>query len=110
MGKFREYSLQYIGNMDETPVWLEMPGNWTLDYVGSPPVSVSSVGQHNTIGDGTTLLPIVLLPGVRPPKMEDVPTAAHVWYRPIMVKQGSDDNLAESDSGAKYSAQTIEWV
>ena len=67
--------------MDETPVWLEMPGNSTLDYVGKKDITVNTTGHHKKpitiilggLADGTKLKPLVLLPGVRPPKPHDVP-------------------------------------
>ena len=37
----RDYSLHEIGNMDETPGWLEMPGKSTLEPAGSQQVHCS---------------------------------------------------------------------
>jgi hypothetical protein len=81
MRRRREYPLRCIGNMDETPVWLEMPGSSTLNVTGADTVSVRSAGKHKmryttklvAMADGTKLPVLVLLPGVRPPKREDVP-------------------------------------
>ena len=42
----REYPGRLIGNMDETPVLLEMPGVSTLAHVGESSISVTSTGQE----------------------------------------------------------------
>lgn len=31
---FKKYSLSYIGNIDETPLWLDMPGDMTIARQG----------------------------------------------------------------------------
>ena len=77
----RQYGLHYIGNMDETPVWLEMPGTSTLEYSGGKEVSVSSAGQQKkrftvvlgALADGSKLPVFALLPGVRPPAKQMIP-------------------------------------
>ena len=81
MLKNREYDLHCMGNMDETPTWLEMPGTSTMDFKGSKSVTVGSTGHHKkrfttilgALADGTKLPPLVLLPGVRPPAQGTVP-------------------------------------
>lgn len=81
MRRHRQYHDRGIGNMDETPVWLEMPGTTTLEKVGADTVSVASAGKHKmrytaklaAFADGTKLPVLVLLPGVRPPKKDIVP-------------------------------------
>ena len=81
MCRNRQYPDRCIGNMDETPTWLEMPGSTTLEDIGTKTVSVRSAGKHKVrytsklaaMADGTKLPVLVLLPGVRPPKREDVP-------------------------------------
>lgn len=83
----RNYDLSKIGNMDETPVWLEMPGQSTLEQRGEKDISVSSTGHHKervtvivgALADGTKLTPLVLLPGVRPPKPHEVPTGIAIY-------------------------------
>ena len=81
MRRLREYSPCQIGNMDETPTWLEMPGSSTMDFTGAKSVTVGSTGHHKqryttilgALADGTKLPPFVLLPGVRPPPQGTVP-------------------------------------
>ena len=37
-----EYDYACMGNMDETPIWLEMPGRSTLEHTGTSEVSVTT--------------------------------------------------------------------
>lgn len=86
MRHLREYDESEILNMDETPVWLEMPGKSTLDTQGAREVHVTSTGHEKekitvTLGayaDGTKMAPLVHLPGVRPPKKDDIPSGIQV--------------------------------
>ena len=72
----RNYELSEIGNMDETPIWMEMPGRATLHFSGEKDITASTTGHHKErltvilggLADGTKLRPLVLLPGVRPPQ------------------------------------------
>ena len=80
MRRNRDYDLSQIGNVDETPVWLEMPGNFTLDFLGGKDITDTTTGHHrgrltvilSGLADGTKLTPLVLLPGVRPPKPHEI--------------------------------------
>ena len=88
MRQRKDYELGKIGNMDETPVWIDMPIDYTRDMKGSKTVSMDSTGHEKTrlnvclgaMADGTKLLPLVLLKGVRPPK--DIPTGIVVKMTP----------------------------
>ena len=87
MRKRRHYSTSDMGNMDETPVWLEMPGKSTLNEAGKKEISVSSTGHEKkrytvllaALADGTKLTPLVLLPGVRPPPTASVPAGIAIY-------------------------------
>ncbi|MES9880141.1 MAG: hypothetical protein ABW185_04590 [Sedimenticola sp.] len=87
MRKLRDYSDSEIANMDETPVWMEMPGKVTLNEKGANSVTVSSTGHEKekltvTLGayaDGTKMAPLVHLPGVRPLPKEDIPSGVVVY-------------------------------
>jgi hypothetical protein len=46
MRRLRGYDLPEIGNMDETPVYLEMPGKATYDICGQNEISVKSTGRE----------------------------------------------------------------
>ena len=62
-------------------MWLEMPGNYILDFVGKKDITANATGHHKErinvilsgLADGTKLKPLVQLPGVRPPKPNDIP-------------------------------------
>lgn len=87
MRRMREYSDAEILNMDETPVWFEMPGKSTLTKKGVSEVSVTSTGHEKekltvtlaAYADGTKLAPLVHLPGVRPPPKESVPCGVQIY-------------------------------
>ena len=61
----REFQLSDIGNINETPVWLEMPGNYTLDNTGKKEITASTTSHHKErvtvilagLADGTELKP-----------------------------------------------------
>lgn len=48
MRRLRDYREMDIGNMDETPVYLEMPGKSTYSTTGVSEVSVTSTGRKKT--------------------------------------------------------------
>lgn len=70
------YLPSHIGNMDETPIWVDMPGNYTLEAQGSKSINMKSTGHEKSritvmlaaLADGTKLPPMVLFKGVRPLK------------------------------------------
>ena len=86
--KRENYDLKDIGNMDETPVWIEMPGKSTLELKGKKGVRMMSTGHEkeritvvlSALADETKLAPFVLLPGIRPLPKEDIPSGIQVRY------------------------------
>lgn len=88
MRRMRQYDLSHIGNMDETPIWVDMPGNSTLHQAGAKTVSMKTTGNEKTritvmlaaMADGTKLNPLVLFKGVRPPK--EIPNGIQVKMMP----------------------------
>ncbi|KPP73949.1 hypothetical protein Z043_106927 [Scleropages formosus] len=74
-----------ILNMDETPVWFEMPGKSTLTTKGSSEVCVTSTGHKKekltvtlaAYADGTKLAPLMRLPGDAVPSGVQI----YVWSR-----------------------------
>lgn len=76
MRRIRNYDLSMIGNMDETPIWVDMPGTSTIHLSGAKTVSMKTTGNEKSritvmlaaMADGTKLNPLVLFKGVRPPK------------------------------------------
>ena len=39
--KLRDYALGQIGNMDETPIWINMPGDYTLRDEGEKTITTA---------------------------------------------------------------------
>ena len=70
----KNYPLHLIGNMDETPLWMDMPGETTVAHTGDRSVPVRSTGHEKArftvvlaaMADGRRLLPFVVFKGVRP--------------------------------------------
>ena len=84
--KRENYDLKDIENMDETPVWIKMPGKSTLEQKGKKEVRMMSTGHEkeritvvlSAPVDGTKLAPFVLLPGIRPLPKENIPSGIQV--------------------------------
>ena len=99
MRKLRGYEDRDILNMDETPVWMEMPGKSTLNFKGEHEVSVSSTDHEKqrltvTLGayaDGTKLSPLMLLPGLKTPPKEDIPARIVVYMCGAGKKSWADE-------------------
>ena len=87
MRRNEQYGDCYMGNMDETPVWHEMPGNTTLEKKGEKTIYVTSTGHEKkkftvmlaALADGTKLTPLVLLPRKRPLPAADIPLGLAVY-------------------------------
>ena len=79
--KKHDFNLDQIGNMDETPMFFDMPGNRTLDKVGNKTVYVRTTGHEKThftvvlccMADGTKLQPMVIFKRKTIPKGEKFP-------------------------------------
>ena len=56
-----QHPLACIGNMDETPLWLDMPGNTTVSRVGDRIVSVHTTGHDK--GRFTVILAAMAMEG-----------------------------------------------
>ena len=87
MHKLCGYQMSEIGNMDETPVWFEMPGKSTLAECGGKEICVTSTGHEkekltvtlSAYADGTKLPPLVHLSGVRPPPKNEIPAGVVIY-------------------------------
>ncbi len=74
LGMSTRYQLPSIGNMDETPIWLDMPGDTSVSRIGERSVSVCATGHDKgcftiilaAMADGRKLKPFVVFKGVRP--------------------------------------------
>jgi len=42
-----DYPLKYIGNMDETPMWFDLPSNTTIDYKGTKTVTIHTIRHEH---------------------------------------------------------------
>ena len=40
-----KYPLSHIGNMDETPLWFDMPGDTTVTHTGEQSVPIRTTGH-----------------------------------------------------------------
>lgn len=69
----KQYSLDQIIAMDETPVWLDMPGETTVDFVGNKSIPLKSTGHEkmrvtvvlSAKANGTKLPPFIVFKGKR---------------------------------------------
>ena len=91
MRRLREYPLSHIGNMDETAVYFDMPGNSTLHHKGDKTVIIRTTGHEKetvtvilaAMADGRKLPPVVVLKGKREPAAADIPQG-------VLVKMSSN--------------------
>ena len=44
----QRYELSHIGAMDETPVWLDMPAETTVDFVGMKSIPIKITGHEKS--------------------------------------------------------------
>ena len=69
----KDYPLSLIGNMDEMPLWLDMPGETTITRRGEQSVPLRTTGHEkgrftvilSAMADGRKLKPYVVFKGVR---------------------------------------------
>ena len=92
-----DFPLCQIGNMDETPVFFDLPSNRTLDCIGSKTVAVRTTGHERShfttvlacMADGTKLPPMVIFKRKTMPK-EKFPSGVvvHVHQKGWMDEAG----------------------
>ena len=78
--KSQQFHLRTIGNIDETPMFFDMPGNKTVNVKGAITVSIMTFGaekQHFTVillclADGNKLKPAVVFKRKKMP-LEELP-------------------------------------
>ena len=83
------YELVNIGNMDETPVWFDMPSARTVTTRGEKTVTISTTGHEKSrftvvlscLADGTKLKPMVIFKRKTQPK-EKFPPGVVVHHHP----------------------------
>ncbi|CAB4413248.1 unnamed protein product [Rhizophagus irregularis] len=75
--------------MDETPVWFDMAGNFTINQKGEKTVHIHGTGNENNrftvvltcAADGTKLPPICIFKGKQMPRGEKAPPGVIVWFQ-----------------------------
>ncbi|CAB1101701.1 unnamed protein product [Ectocarpus sp. CCAP 1310/34] len=75
-GPSPRFAFAQIANMDETPTWMENPGNNTVNRTGDKEVGVKTVGKEKmritsvltVFADGSKLPPLVIFKGQPTPK------------------------------------------
>ena len=85
--KAKQYSLEQIGNMDETPMQFDMPLDRTLNNKGDKTITIKTTGHekdHFTVvlaclADGTRLKPMVIFKRKRMPK-DPIPAGIVLHY------------------------------
>ena len=76
------YELVHIRNMDETPVWFDMPSARTVNEKGAKTVLVNTTGHEKSrLADGTKLKPMVIFKQKTLPK-ENFPPGVLVHCHP----------------------------
>ena len=76
-----DFELGQIGNMDETPMCFDLPGNRTIDKKGAKSILIRTTGNEKThftvvlacMADGTKLKPMVIFKRQTIPKGEKMP-------------------------------------
>ena len=85
-----DFELGQIGNMDETPMSFDLPGNRTVDVKGKKTVMIRTTGHERThftvvlacMADGTKLKPMVIFKRKTIPKGEKIPSGVLVHCHP----------------------------
>ena len=100
-----KYDLAQIGNMDETPMTFDLPGNRTVNAVGEKTIMVKTTGHEKThftvvlscMADGTRLKPVVIFKRKTLPKGAKFPHGVVVKAHPKgwMDEKGTTDWLEE---------------
>lgn len=80
-----DYPLKYIGNMDETPLWFDLPSNSTIDHKGAKTVSIRTTGHERSsftvvlacMADGSKLPAVCIFKLKNVPK-ENFPHGIHI--------------------------------
>ena len=95
--KDTNYKLVHIGNMDETPVWFDMPSPRTVNARGERTVLVNTTGHEkcrftavlSCLADGTKLKPMVIFKRKTIPK-ENFPAGVvvHCHLKGWMDEEG----------------------
>ncbi|EXX75300.1 hypothetical protein RirG_042970 [Rhizophagus irregularis DAOM 197198w] len=83
------FEMSNILNMDETPVWFDMTGNFTIDNRGEKTIHIRGTGNEKNrftvvltvSADGTKFPPICIFKGKRLSHGEQIPSGVIVWFQ-----------------------------
>ena len=117
-----DFALENIINMDETPMYFDMPGNTTVDKVGSKTVSVKTTGherQHFTVvlacqANGKKIRPLVIFKRKNMPK-ETFPPGVVVkvhpkgWMDEALIKVWLDEVFMRRPGGLLKPISLLVW-
>ena len=117
-----DFALENIINMDETPMYFDMPGNTTVDKVASKTVSVKTTGherQHFTVvlacqANGKKIRPLVIFKRKNIPK-ETFPPGVVVkvhpkgWMDKALIKVWLDEVFMRRPSGLLKPRSLLVW-
>ena len=122
MRKRHDYPLHLIGNMDETPMQFDMPGNRTVNARGEKTVFVKTTGHEKThfmlvlccMADGTKLKPMVIFKRKTMPK-DKFPSGVlvHVhekgWMDEAGTKKWLDEVWGRRNGGLRNEKSMLVW-
>ena len=116
-----DFALKNIINMDEMPMYFDMPGNTTVDKVGSKTVSVKTTGyerQHFTVvlacqADGKKIRPMVIFKRKNMPKETFPPGVVKVhskgWIDEALIKVWLDEVFMRRPGGLLKPRSLLVW-
>ena len=122
MRKLHDYPLHLIGNMDETPMQFDMPGNRTVNARGEKTVFVKTTGHEKThftlvlccMADGTKLKPMVIFKRKTMPKEKFLSgVLVHVhekwWMDEAGTKKWLDEVWGRRNGGLRNEKSMLVW-
>ncbi|GBB99938.1 hypothetical protein RclHR1_03690011 [Rhizophagus clarus] len=110
----KSFEMCNIFNMDETPVWFDMVGNFSIHPKGEKTVYIRGTGNENNrftvvltcAADGTKLPPICIFKGKQMPHGEKAPPGVIVY--PAMIVYDSFRGHLEESVKARFNESNID--
>ena len=116
------YEMAHIGNMDETPVWFDMPAPRTIDGKGKKTVMIKTSGHGKSrftvvltcMADGTRLKPMIIFKRKTMPKEKFPPDVViHVhpkgWMNTEGIRLWIDKVWARRPGGLHKKRSMLVW-
>lgn len=114
-----QYPLATIGNMDETPLWMDMPGETTVSRAGERTITVRTTGHDkgrftvviSAMADGRKLKPYVVFKGVRPvAELAKIPGVVVAYSKNgWMNEELTKDWLTRAWGSLSFSQRLLVW-